>query len=81
MQRIETLEDMAQVVSEWHSNVVAQISHLAHMPPDMVLEATNEDTGEVVTYSGVLRESFEEGLLTALSIIKKLPFEATSDEA
>lgn len=80
---VTSVEDLVNILVNWHSNVNAQLTHLAESPADVGLEVTDQDSGEVKLLTGVEREAFIQGLLVAKTTFATLPFtlQEKSDEA
>lgn len=82
-QAITSMDQLLNLVVNWHSSTVNQIQHLAEVPESEKLEVTDEDTGEVVNLTGKEREAFIQGLLVAKTMLLQLPFtlQESHDEA
>ena len=68
---IETLDDFETLVTQWHSNRISQVKHLASVPDDEQLLINN------VALVGEERSAFIQGLMVALTYFETLPFQVT----
>ena len=73
-QAITSMDQLLNLIVNWHSSTVNQIQHLSEVPESEKLEVTDEDTGEVVNLTGKEREAFIQGLLVAKTMLLQLPF-------
>lgn len=75
--QINTLDDFAAVITQWHHIVLKRLEHLQTVPDG--IEFTVGE-GEVEKLTGDLRKGFLMGLSMATSEISKLPFQSTADD-
>ncbi|TXG86208.1 MAG: hypothetical protein E6R13_00885 [Spirochaetes bacterium] len=74
---IETLDDMAAVVSDWYNNMTARFNHYATIPSGMSVTIDGVD----MTMEGPLHTGFVAAMQTAVNELKvNPPFVVTTDD-
>lgn len=75
---IETLDQFANLMANWHANAVATVQHLANVPEGMEV-VIGEDT--VFKMEGDIQRGFKLGIELALNFLGRLPFVAEHEPA
>lgn len=73
---VNTLDDFAQYLMQWHGNKVAQAKHMLEVP----LNTDIEFEGATITLEGERLQAFKAGLTTALAIFQEIPFAFSTEE-
>lgn len=79
-QPVENHHQLAFLISDWHNNVMIQLSQAAHVPDGVKVSGTLREGEEVVELQGDARDAFKCGIKFALGVISKLPFTVVSEE-
>lgn len=80
MTDIETIDDMARVVTDWYSNMLARIANYQEIPTGMQLQI-GEDTTPVVMEGDTLTGFIAAMKLIGMEMEANPPFTVTSDDA
>lgn len=74
---VETMDDFVRLLTGWHTNKVALLTHLKEIPEGSEVSL---DAEEPKVLAGEYRAGFIMGLAVALEELGKLPFEAEVEE-
>ena len=72
------LENADQVVyhmAHWHNNRMGQLVHAMNVPPEIPVEVTDHQTGEVIVLNEEQMIGFRAGLSIAKSIFEQFPIQ------
>lgn len=72
---INTPDQFAALIAHWHTNRMAQLSHMIQVPDEVELSLPGEN-GEDVPMNPEQREAFKSGLIVAKALFAELPFES-----
>lgn len=68
---IETIDQFAQLIQDWHSNTVATIKHMIDVPDGMEVVIEGEEPFKM---EGEIQRGYKLGLNIALNYLGPLPF-------
>ena len=79
IQPLDTAEDFFAVLSLWHAKQVATLEHMMEIPEgtDVNVEGNEVHT---LKLEGDAHRGFKFGIITALSLLGKLPFASVEEE-
>lgn len=72
---INTPDQFATLIVAWHTNRMAQLSHMIQVPDGVEL-CLPDEKGEDVPMTTEQREAFKSGLIVAKALFAELPFES-----
>lgn len=75
---INSMEQFARLLYDWHQNGMLQLDHLFNIPPGEVVSVSLEVDApeEDITLEGDLLKGFRIGMVVAMNLLGDLPFSA-----
>ena len=72
---LETADQVVYHMASWHNNRMGQLMHAMNCPPEIPVEVTDHQTGEVIVLNEEQMIGFRAGLSIAQSIFEQFPIQ------
>ncbi len=76
---INSIDDFAFFVANWHQNRMKQLIQASQVPDDVQIVAVLEEGQEEISLTPEQVQGFRAGLILAKSLFEELPFTVTPD--
>jgi uncharacterized protein involved in propanediol utilization len=77
---LETADQVVFHMLGWHQNRMGQLLHAMNVPPEIPVEVTDHDTGEIITLNAEQMVGFRAGISIAVSLFQQFPIQMTEAE-
>ena len=72
---LETADQVVYHMAHWHNNRMGQLVHSMNVPPEIPVEVTDHQTGEIIVLNEEQMIGFRAGLSIAKSIFEQFPIQ------